>query len=390
MAHGCNSGLYVEDNVLPTLAIHIVPFLGSSLLVCIAAIFLGLVSRCFESVYKIWATTAAEAVVKLALIPDVQVRIRNEDETLEGSEGASTRRSRDAEENTSQLVEEGSILGIRERVLDRGENNSGSVPEVRTPVSRITSRIEGICDQTRRRHTETIKWKYKEAVCFDIGGELFPVRHTFPVMVFPAAVLLLAAYVSLFVTGQWHHSKNCGSTDAVTGTQKVCYYLHECSDRINCTAWKAAKRNEELVCTSLSIDIFKPLIQLVSLLAVQVAIMNFGVAVFNRGWPCTGDSTWKRYSCICVLQFLFVLSLLAIGVYHLVRELRQGILADAFMDYLIPIGNMVFVALAEAVFLFVFTMMLFLGPKFSEKIDGSKNETPNRSSGRNAERDRVS
>ena len=373
MSNGCDSGLYLNEDVLPILTIHIVPFLASCVVLCGVAIVVGYVSCKEKRVYKLWATTAAEIVVKIGLIPEVEVKMKEEDENsttpTTGGDAVTSeifwRRNielTDLREHSKDI--EGGVVGKTNTSTQEGvvKGNSGET------VQLFQRRGQGGGVSSKK------KWPYKESVCFSIRGELFPVRHTFPVMAFPMAIVLITCYVSIFVTAQWHQTDTCGDTDSVTEEQKVCFYIPECSNTINCTAWKLAGRTEKIICRSLSLDIFEPLIKFVSLLAVQVTIMTCGILLFNRGCPCVGDNTWKRYLGVCLFDLAFVGLLFGIGIYLLVDGINRGDVGEVFIRYIIPIGHMVFVSIAETLFLFVFTVMLFLGPIFSERIDQDDDE----------------
>ena len=371
MSSGCNSGLYLDEDVFPILTIHIVPFLASCLVLCGVAIVVGYVSCKVKRVYKLWATTAAEIVVKIGLIPEVEVKLKEEEyssgtPTTGGNDVTSEafwRRNVELTDLTGNIEED--VAGETDTNTQEGVNmgNSGETAQL------FQRRGQGGGGSLRK------KWPYKESVCFSIKGELFPVRHTFPVMAFPMAVVLITCYVSIFVTAEWHQTDTCGDTDSVTEQQKVCFYIPECSNTINCTAWRQAGRTERIICRSLSLDIFEPLIKFVSLLAVQVTVMTCGILLFNRGCPCAGDSTWKRYLGVCLFDLAFVVLLFVVGIYLLVDGINRGDVGEVFIRYIIPIGHMAFVSIAETLFLFVFTVMLFLGPIFSERIDQDDEES---------------
>ena len=299
--------------------------LSIALPVCVVlGCVLGLFGLCKCS-YKVVALMATGVVIKLALIPDV------EDDLVEKKQPEGTN-----DEGNSDM---------------QSNHESGETAQNGTPDQNFQN---GTVDETDQL------CKHKDRVAFTTGsgspGEPYIVHRCAPVFLLPLAALLIAAYASVIITAQWTITTRC----PIVGTDNdssICY-SGLCNPPVDCAAWKNAGMQDELICVanSTAFDPFNPLERFVSLLAVQVAVLQFFACIINKGCCIKGcRDPPTRYSAICALDLLFILLVsFATGYVWRTQTDRE----DTFEKLTIPFTHLIAVSLAECLILFVFTCLL--------------------------------
>ena len=311
-------------------------FLGLliALLVCVVlGCVLGLFGLCKCS-YKVVALMATGVVIKLALIPDV------EDDLMEGN---SDKQSNHESEATAQ---------IRTQWDQNSQNGTVDETETHSKRNHIMSSV--------KQSLKVKLFKHKDRVVFTTGGgssgEPYHVRPFAPVLLIPLAALLIAAYASVIITAQWTITTRC----PIAGTDNdssICYYGHH-NPPVDCVAWKNAGMQAELICVanSTAFDPFNPLERFVSLLAVQVAVLQFFACIINKGCCIKGcRDPPTRYSAICALDLLFILLVSGATAYVWTTQTDRE---DTFEKLTIPFTHLIAVSLAECLILSAFASLL--------------------------------
>jgi hypothetical protein len=302
-------------------------FLGLliALLVCVVlGCVLGLFGLCKCS-YKVVALMATGVVIKLALIPDV------EDDLVEEKQPEGT----NAEGNSDM----------------QSNHESGETAQNGTPDQNFQN---GTVDETDQL------CKHKDRVAFTTGsgspGEPYIVHRCAPVFLLPLAALLIAAYASVIITAQWTITTKC----PIVGTDNdssICY-SGLCNPPVDCAVWKNVGMQAELICVanSTAFDPFNPLERFVSLLAVQVAVLQFFACIINKGCCIKGcRDPPTRYSAICALDLLFILLVSGATAYVWTTQTDRE---DTFEKLTIPFTHLIAVSLAECLILSAFASLL--------------------------------
>ena len=329
--------------------------LSIALPVCVVFGFVfGLLGLCKCS-YKVVALMATGVVIKLALIPDV------EDDLVEEKQPEGT----NAEGNSDTQSNNDPQTTAHNETQDHSSQN-GTVDETETRTQHNTSSVR----QSLIDNVNLFKHKDVDKVVFTTGrdssGEPYLVRPFAPVLLIPLAAFLIAAYASVIITAQWTITTKC----PIAGTDNdssICYSgLH--NPPVDCAAWKNVGMQAELICVanSTAFDPFNPLERFVSLLAVQVAVLQFFACIINKGCcniKCREVCRIKcrdppiRYSVICGLDLVFVL-LVSLTTALLWRAQTESDSKDTFEKLIIPFIHLIAVSLAECLILFVFTCLL--------------------------------
>ena len=272
----------------------------------------GLVG-CSKKCYRIIALMSTGVVSKLALIPDVEddVSDSESEEDAEDSGETNTRRK---------------ICQWIKKALNRQQHRTISFKT---------------CDGTK-----------------DVKYWVFP---WVPMLLLPAALVLILAYVTVFITTQWTLTTEC--SDDQSGNATALYFngLAFCPP-VNCSAWD---NSGELirVPSSSAFDPFNPLERFVSLLAVQVAVLQFLACVVNKG--CCGKLKHPpcRYTLICIGDVVFVVIVITATIVIGTRQIDR---ADTFEKLTIPFVHLIFVSFAECMVLSIFVLVICCNPKQKE------------------------
>ena len=199
---------------------------------------------------------------------------------------------------------------------------------------------------------------------------VFPVA---PMCFLSLAPLLILAYASVLITAQWKFTTKC--IDVLPGEGSLTHYngLHRCPP-VNCTAWNDSKMNEVLIriSNSTAFDPFNPLERFVSLLAVQVAVLQFFACIINKGCHSRLSYPPCRYTIICVFDFLFVLVVSGVTAYIGTTQIDRH---TTFQSLTIPFIHLIFVSIAECLVLFVFVCLLWCNKCCSPPSSGVRNNT---------------
>ena len=279
------------------------------LLVALAAAVLvsfvfGLVG-CSKKCYRIIALMSTGVVSKLALIPDVEDDVSDSEDEEDNSENQTRR------EKCSQWIKKA---------------------------------------LTRQKH-RTISFK----TCDGAEDAFYGVFPWAPMLLLPAAIVLILAYATVFITTQWTLTTNC--SDDQSGNTTAMYYkgLSFCPP-VNCSAWNVNKSGELIeVPSSNAFDPFNPLERFVSLLAVQVAVLQFFACIVNKGCCWEFKHPPCRYTLICIFDIVFVLIVIAATI---VIGTRQVDRADTFEKLTIPFVHLIFVSFAECMILSIFVLVI--------------------------------
>jgi hypothetical protein len=315
-------------------------FLGLliALLVCVVlGCVLGLFGLCKCS-YKVVALMATGVVIKLALIPDVEDDLVQEKQP----EGTNAERSSDTQSNHEP--------GATAEIGTQNQNSqNGTLDETETHAEHNMSSV-------RQSVIENVVDKVVFKTGSDSLGEPYHVRPFAPVLLIPLAALLIAAYASVIITAQWTITTKC----PIVGTDNdssICFYgLH--NPPVDCVVWKNVGMQAELICVanSTAFDPFNPLERFVSLLAVQVAVLQFFACIINKGCCIKGcRDPPTRYSAICALDLLFILLVSGATAYVWTTQTDRE---DTFEKLTIPFTHLIAVSLAECLILSAFASLL--------------------------------
>ena len=303
---------------------------------------LGLFGLCKCS-YKVVALMATGVVIKLALIPDVEDDLVEEKQL----EGTNAEGNSDIESN-----HESGATAQNGTPDQNSQNGTVDKTETHSKCNDIMSSVEqSLKDQL---------FKHKDRVVFTTGsgssGEPYLVRPFAPVLLIPLAALLIAAYASVIITAQWTITTRCPIV-GMDNDSSICYSGFH-NPPVDCVAWKNAGMQAELICVanSTAFDPFNPLERFVSLLAVQVAVLQFFTCIINKGCcikPCRDPPT--RYSAICALDLVFILLVSGAMAYVWTTQTDRE---DTFEKLTIPFTHLIAVSLAECLILSAFASLL--------------------------------
>ena len=207
-----------------------------------------------------------------------------------------------------------------------------------------------------------------EYVCFDVGGELFLVHHEFAPFTFAVGCLFAFAYIGVFFTEQWKLTSDCNRLDPFVVGEKTCFN-YPCPNSINCDAWNEAQKRETLLCWSPSINLFGALVKFVALVVFQVTVMRFLGLFIHSGCPCdcSHENLWKQYLTILVFYLAFVLTLLVSLVVLIAVGHNSNNLPNMLINFVLPFGYVLIVAVLEVFALGIFVHMLRRAPPLIQK-----------------------
>ena len=193
----------------------------------------------------------------------------------------------------------------------------------------------------------------KKTVYFKIHEESFKIHRYFSPLFLSTSAILFFAYVSVFIVSQWELTYTCSDINVVS-TARTCYEFRGVCPPVNCTHWNQHDLKEALMCFSFNPDIFNPLVDFVSLLAVQTVVLQTAAIVINRECRC------KARGRFCVIYiwdvvFIVVLVIIAITVYT-----APGDFETRFVEVSIPLAKLLFVSVGEAAVLGGFLCSLVL------------------------------
>ena len=193
----------------------------------------------------------------------------------------------------------------------------------------------------------------KKTVYFKIHQESFKIHRYFSPLFLSTSAILFFAYVSVFIVSQWELTDTCSDMNVVS-TTRTCYEFRGMCPPVNCTHWNQYDLKETLMCFSFNPDIFNPLVDFVSLLAVQTVVLQTAAIVINRECCCKARG---RFCAIYIWDVVFIAALvvIAITVYT-----APGDFETRFVEVSIPLAKLLFVSVGEAAVLGGFLCSLIL------------------------------
>ena len=188
--------------------------------------------------------------------------------------------------------------------------------------------------------------------------ERYWMHPCFATYLFAVAMLLFLVCGSIYVTSQWEFTTQCRERN-IASVPKTCYYkLKECPP-VNCTLWEESGIEGKLLCISAAPNLYTPLERFVSLLAVQVVVLQVFITILNRGCPIRPIT---RYCGLCLFNagFVAVLIVHVVGTVEITRADRE----TTFVELTIPTFHMMAVAATATSMLFIVVFMMWIvGPE---------------------------
>ena len=184
--------------------------------------------------------------------------------------------------------------------------------------------------------------------------EWYPFSTKYIILFLPAAMLLILAYISVFITSRWELSDDCKDTNIVNSTV-TCFVEFGGCPPVDCALWRELRRNESLICIAFAPDLFNPLEKFVSLLAVQVTLLQLFSCIVNRGCP---SGTTTRYCTMLVCNLVFAIPVVTLAVVFWTINMPRVERNKTFIGLVIPFLHLLIIMLAESLVLFFFALIL--------------------------------
>ena len=192
------------------------------------------------------------------------------------------------------------------------------------------------------------------------GGEerRYKFKIGFAAVFLPLGVSLVLAYASVFVTSQWESTTECEETNTFN-LPKTCYRDFQGCPPVNCTLWNELGRTDNLLCYSLSFDIFTPLANFVGLIGSQVVLIEFFFWFANEGCPM--EPFCRYFIVICGNTAVLAILVILVIIFGTIPGTDP---VQVFVSFVIPFVHLILVTVLETVFLAAFvTTMWMTGPE---------------------------
>ena len=188
------------------------------------------------------------------------------------------------------------------------------------------------------------------------GGEerRYKFKIGFAAVFIPLGVSLVLAYASVFVTSQWESTTECEETNTFN-LPKTCYRDFQGCPPVNCTLWNKLGRTDNLLCYSLSFDIFTPLANFVGLIGSQVVLIEFFFWFANEGCPM--EPFCRYFFVICGNIVVLAILIILVIIFGTIPGTDP---VQVFVSFVIPFVHLILVTLLETVFLAAFVTTMWM------------------------------
>ena len=361
------SVFYLPEHDTTLITSVIVPILTAVAVLVVVACGCGAFG-CFKWSYKMTALVSLGVVTKLALIPDITDKVCMNDEQLRKfQEEISQGEGRNWQDQFNKRRDMRGV--IRGNVRNRhSKSDTGNRNPTHADTQEGTLEVNPQGERRIERIRRYFRQQQEQTVFFETysGKErlYFWVLPFAPPFFLALGMVLILSYVSVFITDQWEVSKVCTDRNAV-GIVRTCYRGFNACPPVNCTTWNNLGMDENLFCFTEVFDLFNPLERFVSLLTVQVTVLQFFACVVNRGCCMPFKYPPCRYTCICVLDFGFIMVVSAVMVY---LGVTQSDKEETFANLIVPFLHLVFVSVTEWLVLFVFACLTWMIQPFNREV----------------------